>query len=62
MEDLHSRLTLEQQFQVRLVELSSENLSIEELQTFLVELTQQLFVKENMIRDLVKEKFFAGMA
>ena len=62
MDGLYSQLTLEQQFQLRLVELSSENLSVEELQTFLVELTQQLFVKENMIRDLVKEKFFAGMS
>jgi Phycobilisome degradation protein nblA len=57
-----STLTLEQQFHIRSIELSIEQLSPQELQSAFVELTEQLFAKENMIRDLVKEKLFAGIS
>jgi hypothetical protein len=59
MQNSYARLTLEQQFQIRLVELSSEHLTFEELQAALVEMTHQLFIKENMIHELVREKLFA---
>jgi Phycobilisome degradation protein nblA len=62
MASSYSKITVEQQFQVRLVELSSEYLSLEELQVALVEMTHQLFIKENIIRELVREKLFNEFA
>lgn len=57
-----STLTLEQQFHIRSIELSIDQLSPEELRSALVELTHHLFAKENVIRDLVKEKLLAGIS
>ncbi len=55
-------LSLEQEFHIKAVEISNEQLTPEELQSALAELTRQLMIKENIIRHLVKDQFFPGMA
>lgn len=55
-------LSMEQEFHIKAVEISSEQLTHEELQSALAELTRQLMIKENIIRHLVKDQFFPGMA
>jgi Phycobilisome degradation protein nblA len=48
-------LTLEQEFQVRLMEESAQNMSREQMQDMLVQTVRLLMLKENVIRGLVKE-------
>jgi hypothetical protein len=47
-------LSMEQQFQVRLVEQTTQNMDREQMQGMLMQLTRLLLVKDNVIRDLVK--------
>lgn len=47
-------LSMEQQFQVRLVEQTMHDMNREQMQDMLVQLTRLLLVKDNVIRDLVK--------
>jgi hypothetical protein len=47
-------LTLEQQFQMRLIQESAEQMSREQMQEMVLQLAQLLMVKDNVIRDLVK--------
>ncbi len=47
-------LTLEQQFQIRLIEDASQKMSPEQLQEMLVQIAQMLMVKDNVIRDLIR--------
>ena len=49
------QLTLEQEFQVRLMEESTQNMSREQMQDMLVQTVRLLMLKENVIRGLVKE-------
>ncbi len=47
-------LSLEQQFSVRKIELNSQNLSPDQLREFLIEISKQLLVKDNVIHHLMK--------
>jgi Phycobilisome degradation protein nblA len=47
-------LTLEQQFQMRLMEESAHNLSREEMQDLLIQTARILMVKDNVIRSMIK--------
>jgi len=46
-------LTLEQQFQMRLMEQSAENMSQEQLSELLVQVSRLLLLKENVIKSLM---------
>jgi hypothetical protein len=48
-------LTLEQQFQMRLVEESTQGMSREQAVELLVEASRLLMLKDNVIRDLVRK-------
>ena len=45
---------MEQQFQVRLVEQTMQDMNREQIEDMLMQLTRLLLVKDNVIRDLVK--------
>lgn len=47
-------LSLEQQFQMRLMEESAEKMSREQMQELLIEASRLLMIKDNLIRDLIK--------
>jgi Phycobilisome degradation protein nblA len=47
-------LTLEQQFQMRLMQESAQDLSREQMLDILMETSRLLMVKDNIIRDLIK--------
>jgi hypothetical protein len=48
------QLSLEQDFQIRLIERSMQDMTKEQLQDMLLQIARLLLVKENIIRDLVK--------
>ncbi|PAX51759.1 NblA/ycf18 family protein [Brunnivagina elsteri] len=52
------QLTLEQQFQMRLMEQSAESLTREQLLDMVIQTSRLLMVKDNVIRGLVKEAIF----
>jgi hypothetical protein len=47
-------LTLEQQFQMRVMQKSAQDLSREQMLDMLMQTSQLLMVKDNIIRDLIK--------
>ena len=47
-------LSLEQQFNVRAIELDIHNLSLDQMRELLVEMSRQLLVKDNVLRHLIK--------
>ncbi|HEY9828965.1 MAG TPA: NblA/ycf18 family protein [Stenomitos sp.] len=47
-------LTLEQQFQMRLMEKSAQQMTREQMQDLLIESARLLMLKDNVIRDLIK--------
>lgn len=47
-------LTLEQQFQMRLLEESTQNLSLEQARDYLIQSSRLLMLKDNVIRNLIK--------
>ena len=47
-------LTLEQEFQMKLMEESAHNLSREEMQDLLIQTARILMVKDNVIRSMIK--------
>jgi hypothetical protein len=47
-------LSLEQQFTVKAVELSTQDLSLDRMRELLIELAKQLMVKDNVLRHLIK--------
>ncbi|MBW4623300.1 MAG: NblA/ycf18 family protein [Cyanosarcina radialis HA8281-LM2] len=51
-------LTLEQQFQMRLIEQSTDDLNRDQLADMLLEVSRLLMVKDNVIRDLLKQNVF----
>ncbi len=48
-------LTLEQQFQVRLIEDSAQNLTREQMADMLIQASRLLMLKDNAIRSLMKK-------
>jgi uncharacterized protein YaaW (UPF0174 family) len=55
--ELFSTLSLEQQFKLNLYRHQVKQLSQEEAQEYLLEVLRQLMVKDNLIKNLVKESF-----
>jgi Phycobilisome degradation protein nblA len=49
------KLTLEQQFQMRLIEHETEALSREQMSELLIQTSRLLMVKDNIIRDLIRQ-------
>jgi hypothetical protein len=47
-------LSMEQQFQIRLVEQTLQDMNRDQMQDMLMQMTRLLLMKDNMIRDLVK--------
>ncbi|QZZ22590.1 NblA/ycf18 family protein [Leptothermofonsia sichuanensis E412] len=47
-------LTLEQQFQMRLIEESTQQMTPEQMQEMLIQVSRLLMVKDNVIRSLMK--------
>jgi hypothetical protein len=56
--NLNLELTLEQQFQMRLFENSIGNISLEQAQSLLLDVSRLLMVKDNIIRGLIKQDNF----
>ena len=54
MDSSSFNLTLEQQFQIRLMEESSQQLTREQMQDLLLQTTRLLMIKDNVIRNLMK--------
>jgi Phycobilisome degradation protein nblA len=54
MEISSFQLTLEQQFQMRLMEESAQKLTRDQIQDLLMQTARLLMVKDNVIRGLVK--------
>ncbi len=50
-----SSLSLEQKFQLQVLETQAKSLSLEQAQQFVVELMRQSMVKDNIMRDWMKQ-------
>lgn len=48
-------LTLEQQFQMRLMEASADNMTQEQAQALLVQASRLLMIKDNVINNLLRK-------
>lgn len=48
-------LTLEQQFQMRLMQASADNMSHEQAKDLLVQASRLLMIKDNVIRNLLRK-------
>lgn len=57
MEELNPfMLTLEQEFQIRMVENLVQDMSRDQMLELLLQISEQLMVKDNVIRDLMKKE------
>jgi hypothetical protein len=54
MEFPKTELSMEQKFQLQVYERQMKHLSLHQAQEFLLEVTRQLMIKENVIKDLMK--------
>jgi hypothetical protein len=54
VKDLPGDLTLEQQFQLRMITLQVRELSLKQAQEYVVEITRQMMVKDNLVKHLLK--------
>lgn len=54
MDSSSFELTLEQQFQMRLMEQSTQQMTREQMQDMLIQSARLLMLKDNVIRDLLK--------
>lgn len=54
MDNSSFELSLEQQFQMRLMEQSAQKMTREQMQDLLVQSARLLMLKDNVIRDLLK--------
>jgi hypothetical protein len=54
MDNSWFKLTLEQEFQIKLVEDSVREMTREQMQDLLVQTTRLLIVKENLLRQVIK--------
>jgi len=52
--DMPGKLTLEQQFKMKVYEDQVQSLSHEEAQTYLLEVLRQMMVKDNLVKHLMK--------
>lgn len=51
-------LTIEQQFQLKLIEDSVEQMSQEQMKELLIESSRLLMIKDNAIKDLLENEIF----
>lgn len=51
-------LTIEQQFQMKLIEDSVEQMSQEQMKELLIESSRLLMIKDNAIKDLLENEIF----
>lgn len=58
MEPTPFELTLEQQFQMRLMEQSAQNMSREQMTDLLVQASRLLMLKDNVIKNLTQKAVF----
>lgn len=49
-------LSLEQQFQLQAIRNDTKHLSKSQLEDMLLEITRQLMIKDNLVKDLIKQK------
>lgn len=54
MDSSSFELTLEQQFQMRMMEQSAQQMTREQMQDLLIQSARLLMLKDNVIRDLLK--------
>jgi Phycobilisome degradation protein nblA len=54
----HANLTLEQQFQMKLVEDSVERMNPQQMREMIVHLSQIIMMKDNAVRALAKSELF----
>ena len=54
MDSSSFELSLEQQFQMRLMEQSAQQMTREQMQNLLIQSARLLMLKDNVIRDLMK--------
>lgn len=54
MDSSSFELTLEQQFQMRMMEQSTQQMTREQMQDLLIQSARLLMLKDNVIRDLLK--------
>lgn len=54
MSNLPGELTLEQQFQLQVLRDQVRNLSQEDAQNYVLEVVQQMMVKDNLVKHLLK--------
>ncbi len=54
MDSSSFELSLEQQFQMRLMQESAQKMTREQMQDLLIQAARLLMVKDNVIRDLIK--------
>ena len=54
MDSSSFELSLEQQFQMRLMEQSAQQMTREQMQNLLIQAARLLMLKDNVIRDLIK--------
>ena len=52
-------LTLEQQFQMRLIEQSAQNMSREQMQEMLIQTSKLLMLKDNAIKNMIKNEIMS---
>jgi hypothetical protein len=52
-------LSLEQEFQMRLIQESAQNMSREQMQDLLIQTSKLLMLKDNAIRNMMKKGMFA---
>ncbi len=55
MESNPFSLTLEQEFQIKMMENLAQEMSRDQMLDLLLQVSQQLMVKDNVIRDLMKK-------
>lgn len=55
MENLWFDLTLEQQFQMKLVDQSAANMNRDQMQEILIDISRLLMLKDNIIKGMMKD-------
>jgi hypothetical protein len=53
--DLSAQLSLEQQFKLKVLQEQVQNLSKEQAQEYLLEMFRQMMVKDNLVKNLLKD-------
>ncbi|MCU0532734.1 MAG: NblA/ycf18 family protein [Hydrococcus sp. Prado102] len=59
MENDVFELSLEQEFQMRLIQESAQNMSREQMQDMLIQTSKLLMLKDNAIKNMMKKGMFA---